>query len=99
MRPRHMCLGKHLAARLGYRNRSLASMRPRHMCLGKPRRRKWRALHSRRFNEAEAHVPRKTQGVRGGHARIVASFNEAEAHVPRKTRKAGRIASRKPTLQ
>ncbi len=35
-------------------------MRPRHMCLGKHLRERMMTLNDTGFNEAEAHVPRKT---------------------------------------
>ena len=38
------------------------------------------------FNEAEAHVPRKTRINSSGRPSAYSCFNEAEAHVPRKTR-------------
>ncbi len=83
MRPRHMCLGKQPHDR-AERDPDIASMRPRHMCLGKLRMPLFGCGNMRRFNEAEAHVPRKTRSHRPPHpARC--RFNEAEAHVPRKT--------------
>src|SRR2546430_926279 len=60
-------------------------MRPRHTCLGKRRSRMKRSLCCRAFNEAEAHVPRKTRRAQSVFFARSRAFNEAEAHVPRKT--------------
>ena len=54
------------------------------MCLGKPFGSLFGAEPGRCFNEAEAHVPRKTCRYCQENADII-GFNEAEAHVPRKT--------------
>ncbi len=55
------------------------------MCLGKPRPSPARRPPGAGFNEAEAHVPRKTGCWPRWMRRSQKCFNEAEAHVPRKT--------------
>ena len=60
-------------------------MRPRHMCPGKHDCTLIGQRPIFRFNEAEAHVPRKTAKPSEADNRRQSCFNEAEAHVPRKT--------------
>ena len=55
------------------------------MCLGKLSAPDLSNLSTSGFNEAEAHVPRKTTSAPLAQRRVWNRFNEAEAHVPRKT--------------
>ena len=74
-------------------------MRPRQACLGIPPSSNRRERQHKRFNEAEASLPRNLACLASVPTRLMACFNEAEASLPRNRNFIFRNGLRISTLQ